>query len=647
MNVETTQGNSERREDDADEDLTMTKKRRAYFRAVSCWSYPRNRRPTTAAPVPSVKDMPVVHPRPPHYHNQLFRTTRRCSVDGAEPLCHDDLDLSSTLPGVQGVEDSISSYEAAVGIQSTSDSLSSSRSACVREFQLVDKLDHLEVIVNAQRRAWVELVRSLLGGVLDHIDATHELSLIDQPPSDKALWDLSALDSPRPSRSSSSPEILDLTDSELSAESEPLPSTPKASKKSYARVAIGDQHQEKHSPIVLSPLPSKPLSASALTFIPSTSMVDAHRDQSSSSSLSKRDSSPAISPTYEFHFPSLNPKPSTSPSSPHEIAPPLSSTLQKDENGFYYPIAEQEGILQDNISPRTTPPRRASATFLPSFLADPAASARIRHTSKTREIVDRLRSMTTRESSGAPHKPRKPDVSHLRLSLSTPTSSADANSTADLAVTGGLVAEQTTIYESDNDGWITGISTRDAGSTVVRPVAKVDENGWIEGVIAETTRPKMHKRASSSISMTASSSSASASIGTFSSPPPPSSAGLSAGIPTTPLSGSIIPQSQLPYASSCSTAFSPFAPTGFTPATPAMAQAAYMQMQLQWQQAQAQAQAQVQAQWRLQMVQPHGLDLAPVYSSYAPYMGPPVMQGHPLGSMSVQPIAATVLQRTR
>ncbi|KAI0827685.1 hypothetical protein BC628DRAFT_149626 [Trametes gibbosa] len=385
--------------------------------------------------------------RPPHYHNLLARGRRRRVATDDKPF-DEDVDLNGGLSGVRAAEESLKRYEAEVSILSPEDLAGD------------DSPAH-SYLTTLARESWEEKVRELLGGILE----PGLLPEVDAPSPDAPLWDLTRLDndSPPPGTPSTSSGT---TDSDQSTDSEPPPSTPKPSKASYARVVSSESVT---SPTVLSPLPSKLLSAAALTFIPSTPTGPSVREPVTpplTSGSNSSGDSPFSSPTYNFHFPSLK---STSPADRRESRslPPL---LQKDESGFYVEVPEDEpaGSTQSLNATRSTTPRRPSAAFLPAFLTDGSPSPRPRN-SKTREIVDRLRSSG---GSSSNRKTKKSDRTR-RQSGSTAPKDGDLGL---LDPPSESKAAQRAKTEGVNDGWITGVVSED---TVTSAYTIVTDDGWI------------------------------------------------------------------------------------------------------------------------------------------------------------------------
>ncbi|KAJ2977897.1 hypothetical protein NUW54_g11361 [Trametes sanguinea] len=292
------------------------------FRAIS-WSYKE------------CKTKPG-YPRPPHYHNLLARGRRRRIVLNTA-RDEEDVDLNEGLSGVRATEAVLKRYEAEVSIVSPDD-IPDNDSPVERCLDVLTKED------------WDDKVQELLGGILQ----LGPLPEVDTPPPGVTLWDLSRFENESPPPRS--PSTAELTDSETSVESDPPPSTPKPSKTSYARVVSSETAT---SPTVHSPLPSKLLSAAALTFIPSTPTVQVIREPITpplTAASNSSGDSPFSSPTYNFHFPSLK---SMSPADRRESRS-LPPSLQKDESGFYVEVVEDvtAGTTQSlNATRSTTPPR--------------------------------------------------------------------------------------------------------------------------------------------------------------------------------------------------------------------------------------------------------------------------------------------------
>ncbi|KAH9915414.1 uncharacterized protein B0H18DRAFT_959334 [Fomitopsis serialis] len=383
--------------------------RTSSYRCVS-WSYP-GRRPQRPSRIPVFKPLLAgsgVFARPPHYHDLLYRARRRKTPDSIE----DDVELSSRLAGVKLVEDTVSCYENDVGILTDASTADERPLFCGMLSQ--------DDIATVQRQ-WHDHVEQLLGGISKRLSTSFEEIVAAAGGPDGKIWDLSLLDSP------------ELSESELSAESDPPPSTPRASPSSLPRGA-------KHGSMdVLQPHPT-PLSATAAAFIPAAP---------SPSSFSK-----SPSPTHEFAFPSLSAdNPAASPAARKR------SLLLKDGEGFYH---SAEASIE-NI--RSSTPRRArpSADLLPAFLADGSSTTRIRarNASRTREMVDRLRSGRWNGKKGS-DKASPPSLEHMPEGKPTKERSVErASSSERSSVSSGMTA--------DADGWISG------------PSSKASDDGWIDG----------------------------------------------------------------------------------------------------------------------------------------------------------------------
>ncbi|KAI8978227.1 hypothetical protein BD414DRAFT_509324 [Trametes punicea] len=418
------------------------------------------------------------HPRPPHYHNLLARgRRRRIAFDALSD--EEDVDLNEGLCGVRAAEDALKRYEVEVSIHSP-DHLAEHDPSLNRCLAALTK------------ESWDEKVEELLGGILQ----LGSLPEVDSPPPGVPLWDLDRLENDSPPPRSSS--TADLTDSEMSVESDPPPSTPKPAKTSYARVVSCEFAA---SPTVLSPLPSKLLSPAALTFIPSTPSVQVAGEPVTpplTSASNSSGESPFSSPTYNFHFPSLK---SVSPADRRESRS-LPPSLQKDESGFYVEVSEDalSGTTQSLNGTRSTTPRRPSAALLPAFLADGSPSPRSRN-SKTREIVDRLRS---NGSSGSNRKAKKSERARKQSSSSAVVQDGGSNV---LSASGS--SKTTSSTNAEDDGWIPGSVSEDASAR-----STVTDNGWItQGGSAsqhqqDKDRPRAkghgHKRSSGSVGAAAS-----------------------------------------------------------------------------------------------------------------------------------------------
>jgi len=312
----------------------------------------------------------TIHPKPPYYHGSLFneRPLRHDPDEFGEhkeryrsEACEEDVVPDADelnvhlLVGAKFAEDTLRSYEIDVGFYypepDSSFELEADRNLC--------KLITDDAIAIGKER-WAQLVQNLTGG---------HISSLSQSRRDSGAQDL---------RSPTSSEFFDLTDSENSehsVDSDPVPSTPKP--RSYANVTV-----KQSSPTPPDYSPSRSLNASASLFVPTSTPIKFPSDVAPSSHFWRAVSSPSPSPSPthpNFTFPSLNNSIQSLP-----ILPP---TLKKDEQGFYTAVTLSSSTEQTSTSNRA---QRSSTSLLPPFLADP--SRRTRKTSKTRKIIDQLRS---------------------------------------------------------------------------------------------------------------------------------------------------------------------------------------------------------------------------------------------------------------
>ncbi|KAF8886033.1 hypothetical protein BD779DRAFT_1471400 [Infundibulicybe gibba] len=266
-----------------------------------------------------------------------------------------------------------------------------------------------------------------------------------------------------------------------------------------------------------SSLSSRPLNASASTFIPSAASTKPSKlptTVESSASIS----APPLSGLRRFGLPGLV--------STNTIAPVIK--VKKDEQGFYTGV--------ETLSKSLAPPPRPSSALLPPFLQEP--NRRKGSLSKTRSIVDRLRSShhthDTADASGDSQTIKGQTVSHSpspsptfhdfrffqrRMSVSEDgwdcerVSSPSANDDED-----GWIGVDASVKPGDNaikakrtrdlflaltrrrsDPW-EAAKTDGGGSTLdtelssapSSPSPSNDNNGWIEGPL---TSPPPHAQA--------------------------------------------------------------------------------------------------------------------------------------------------------
>lgn len=507
------------------------------------WAYRRRYRWTQSG------GKAAIHPRPPFYHDQLYvdKDQWQSGVESVTWSETTELDLNPDLVGVRGALSMSSPYEESVG-------MSARPTYSTTQEEPLPFAGELEQVESATRqRNWDDLVRDLMGGTLtrsnyypfDGVDVSTK------------LWDLNLLDDSK----YDSHEFVDHTDSEMSTDSDPMPATPHGDKKSYAAVVFGGHALQS----VVAPSPSKPLNATAIDFIPG------HMSSPPESSPSP-DTSGTPCTSLGFEHDTSPTKPGTSRSGAKSLPP----KLWKDGEGFYMTsndvTSSPPSVVRSHTSTRTATPKGRPTALFPAFITESSSSPRTRP-SKTRELVDRLRSDTASEEASRKARKPEPDTTPAVVDDQPQSKAHDTESSQDKMAA--------------IDGWITNvIATEEA-----RVLANKD--GWIEGTAAPSKpirvvkNKKGHKRSSSSVNSTypMTPPSTSTSVSTY---PSPASSLTSFGLPVTPTSTSFPPSSYYSY-----------------PSSYANVQAAYMQLQMQ-------AHAQAQAQWQMQM----SSMLAPSYPMY-------------------------------
>lgn len=369
------------------------------------------------------------HPRPPHYHDLLFDS--KGDYPNAVPAEAADVELNPTLLGVQAAASALGPYERNTEFDGAFDAFDGLFSLDV---QLVLPEDATEEELKRGREQWEEQVDTLLGILRPTRPPP------PQPkPGDARVWDLDSLDGPHYYPSDA--DIVDLTDSDVSMDSDPGPTTPQADKKSYAAVVFDERGPHSlHDGKVVSPSPAKPLNASALSFVPAYNSPDAMPSPPTPEA-------PYVSPTYEFHFPSLGSEVARTET---RSLPPL----QRDEQGFYTEIP-----LSSSQSRCSTPKRPPSGNFLNS----PSSSRQ----SKTREIVDRIRHSTS--SASRRNRKNKPSESSSTLRHATPADPPPSPENPEASE-----------YDLEVvDGWITNVDNKAPGK---------GKEGWVQELF-QTQRP--------------------------------------------------------------------------------------------------------------------------------------------------------------
>ncbi|KAI0077203.1 hypothetical protein K474DRAFT_1112236 [Panus rudis PR-1116 ss-1] len=543
------------------------------------WAYRRKKQWT------STGARTAIHPRPPYYHDQLY--AEKDDAADRTPAAGEDVELNTDLAGVKAALEVISVYEENAGMNGPLSQMSPDSFPYVprNRGRLLFGGELTETDVAVAQQSWDDKVRNVFNGRLKR--AMYTLAEDEELPK---LWDLDLDEDPIYS------DVVDLTFSEPSTDSDPTPPTPHADKKSYAEVVFDERIPTLST--VLAPSPSKPLNASALSFIPSTIGAPHIRLTPSPEAEADPHSSKSIytSPTYEFHFPSLNPtvnNTNTTATASSRTGEPASTSraetrslppnLRKDEQGFYTEISSSPSpAVRSQTSTRTATPRRPSyntststggshigtSALLPAFLADSAGSARTKQ-SKTREIVDRLR------NAGDNRKVKKALASVAASSKSKSTVDADDTERGAEAPVKEEAKEKEKEKEKEKrkvdlsieadkmaaiDGWITNIENEAMAREAAAAAASgtfCNQDGWIEVPSTSSTSPassstsskprsqnqyqtngkkssKTHKRSVSSASgFTTSTPSSSVSVSSF---PSPASSMTSFGLPVTPTS---------------------------------------------------------------------------------------------------------------
>ncbi|KIK02452.1 hypothetical protein K443DRAFT_96859 [Laccaria amethystina LaAM-08-1] len=270
--------------------------------------------------------------------------------------------LNPDLVGVRGAEEVLSRYEKDVGFHYVSFPKFEPEDFGLRpSANICTEIDEEEILANRGR--WEQMMNELINGVPEALTADSDESLGDySSPSSSASFQ----------RCTSAISSVDLTSSERSDDFFAMPSTPKA-KASYANILLKNVSPSSSIASIaecqpFSPFPTKPLNAAASTFVPSFSPV-AKTDPVRFPSHSE--TSPVAVSFVNFTFPTLN-------------APMVK--IKKDEQGFF------TDVQVENPSTASSQSTERSPTALLSPFVQPRRKVRI---SRTREMVDRLRSQTS------------------------------------------------------------------------------------------------------------------------------------------------------------------------------------------------------------------------------------------------------------
>lgn len=328
-----------------------------------------------------VPTKPVSHPKPPHYHGSLLRTSRPrrryTALRKANPfgpsqdpttLPHNPANewppsepLNHKFIGVQVAEDVLRSYELNSGFTHSIMPDITFDELCTSWTKLSVDVDEEEV--EFARFQWATLVQDLVGD----IQLSQAISASD-------------LDGGRPQSPLSSLEY----DSEPSTDSDMLPSTP------TPKSAFSDVEVLQPSPVLdgRALFPPKALNGSATAFTPKSGPPSKFLVSPSPDSSSRLSSSPT---PLNFIFPAINGN--------YQYLPP---GLKKDDQGFYTSITPPDSPSRARFD-SSRPSSRLSSTRLPQFLSD----VQLRKASKTRVIVDQMRSTPIASKKGRPRNPSK------------------------------------------------------------------------------------------------------------------------------------------------------------------------------------------------------------------------------------------------
>ena len=284
-------------------------------------------------------------------------TGRRQASQSSDRPGDGDVSLNVDLVGVKAALDPVASYERDVGFY-----YKAFPDFHPRELEPLIAIDLFAKVITEEdtrvhRARWDELLEKLMHTPLlesnNDSDESSELGASCSSVGDLLVQSTSTLSS------------VDLTSSNGSLESFGMPSTPRAKISSNHNVEIKDV-----SPTgsVTGSLHISSLNASASLFIP-PSKLNLNDEPTQYPSLSNIPVAPSRLPSLaDFTFPTLNP-----PVSSSSFAPAV--RLKKDSEGFF---------TEDNNA--------TAMPLLPPFLQDSSHRSGRTRKSRTREIVDRLRS---------------------------------------------------------------------------------------------------------------------------------------------------------------------------------------------------------------------------------------------------------------
>ena len=277
-------------------------------------------------------------------------------------ISREDDTLNPELVGASGAMAVVASYEEDVGFSySTFPTIGPHELNLYTHVDLSGDIDENDLLTG--RRKWKELVEDLMNGeILENINTD----------------DCGSLESSCIGSFSSAGDLTLSSSSDGSIDSFVMPSTPKAKHSSIdVEVKVPSPNGSVHGSGFDSPStslsPGKSLNAAATSFVPSFySQSNDEAVHFPPSVDTSKSSSPTLS-FANFTFPTLN-------------APQVTAKFKKDDEGFFTEV-------QNELSNAGEP-----SNLLPPFLQESSHRNRPRK-SRTREIVDRLRSQTSLDDS--------------------------------------------------------------------------------------------------------------------------------------------------------------------------------------------------------------------------------------------------------
>lgn len=287
---------------------------------------------------------------------------------GKERRREGETTLNIDLVGVKGALESVVKYERNVGFYfETSSENQSHEQESFLALDLVSRaIEEEDTRIHKER--WNELLEDLLHSPLQDANDSDDSSELGA--SCSSIGDLI--------QSTSRLSSIDFSSSECSVDSQAMPSTPRAKSSLHHHVEIKDlspteslSGRDDHHSF------SRSLSASASSFIPSLSFHP-YSNEESNQFPSLEDSLTVSSKLSNFTFPTLNVPISSTISIP-------SVKLRKDSDGFF-----------TEETTNTTP-----ISLLPPFLQESSHRSNRSRKSRTREIVDRLRSESVPNDNGS------------------------------------------------------------------------------------------------------------------------------------------------------------------------------------------------------------------------------------------------------